>query len=188
MTRWESIRKKPRILKLWTFGTNLDDTEVNRRIIVEWWKIFREEVRNYTGVRKKRLKVQIWALEAGTLAKKLHIHCLVFGYSYQPVMRKIWASVTGIDNPNVNYAQQRKRTQDPEQAVKYIVKYVAKEGAKYYWGDQFLTEYNNPIKTPYVCWCGSYWEKSIFHIVLPLDAYIVHYLSLDDTHCTQYLN
>lgn len=142
-------------VNMWTFGTNMVDTENNRKIITQYWKKFRTRMAVYTKRNKKYAgwKPLLRVVEAGSKGNRLHLHVLVSGYIHHSILLKIWRNIVGY-KANVNV---RKMRGNYKKAVNYVVKYVVKElGSYYQMGLLLKTKFDRVKSIPMCSVCGSH--------------------------------
>ncbi len=124
-------------LRLWTLGTNWEDTEINRMKIkvcyVQWRKLW------YKWCKRKKHRYQLlfYVIESGSSGNRLHIHFIAYGYQNWEKMISLWSSVTEIKNPNCHFSSERK-TGNVSKVAFYMAKYLGKESGRrnyYYLGE-----------------------------------------------------
>lgn len=164
INRWDRLPHKPKLYRMWTFGTSLEDTVENRVVISGYWKKFTHQMRTYCKRKGFMFMPNMYGIENGSQGNRLHVHCLVFGYSGHKIILERWRKVTG-ENSNVNIARSRFRN-DHRRAISYIAKYCGKSGGKYYWAGDLLRAREDEAPTPicgdcggiYVVWVSRYQE------------------------------
>lgn len=130
MSRIPYIRR--RVINMWTLGTNLKDTKVNRKAVVRYLQLWKKRIRiHYHRARKNPLQMFVWVLETGD-SGYLHFHTIIAGYLPHKYARSVWSNVTGIDNPNFRYDRARKSLKSfLAYAGKYMSKIDATSGKSY---------------------------------------------------------
>lgn len=112
-------------LYLWTVGTSLDDTPVNRKRINYFWTKFRARMNKYTSW-EPIFKVT----ERGSTGRKLHIHFLSVNKITHRVVLRHWRQVVR-EKANVNFSGYS--SVNVNKALFYLTKYLLKDNSRYSW-------------------------------------------------------
>lgn len=145
---------KSRKFKMWTLGTNFNEIKIVGSDVFEKersdfsrlaksWKNFRKKL-NQHRKRSPNIfsgKFIFYVFETGK-AGYHHIHLIADGFLPHYYIRKLWSDSTGIENPNVQFS---KKEHTMIYAVNYLLKYMIKEGSRYYW----LSDLYKAGATPY---------------------------------------
>lgn len=99
-------------------GTNWTSEDEEKRMIKLARRLIRSSGRKYCGITERG--------KGG----RLHCHILVSGgfWGFE-VLKPLWASATGIENPHV-FIQELKNSDG--RAIKYLLKYVTKEKGRFF--------------------------------------------------------
>jgi len=123
MRRIDQTAYPVRELNMWSLGTSLKDTASNRRRMIHHWAILHDRMK-----RCNQWVPLFRVLERGRRGF-LHFHVLVAEFVDHTRVLRIWRDITG-ENSNVNVRVGRGET---EPLVRYLTKYLSKEGSTYRW-------------------------------------------------------
>ena len=163
LQRWKLLQPKPRRVYLWTFGTSMKEGSTNRSVLTKYWQRFRKIL--WIESRRKNFswKPLFWVAESGTRGNRLHIHAIIEGFFSQKRALRIWRKITN-EKSNVNYAKDV--PYKPLKSFYYVAKYLAKEGARYYWMGRLFKVGQTYYETPKCEICGekyTVWMLGVFY-------------------------
>ncbi len=127
--RSEACEPKVSHLYLWSLGTSLTDTSMNRKLIQKRWHRFQASMH-----RVEKWKPLFRVMEKGRRGF-LHFHVICESFCEHRVVLNVWRSLTK-EKSNVHVSG-HKGTQDTRRLTKYLLKYLSKESSKYWWLGRF---------------------------------------------------
>lgn len=116
-------------LYMWSLGTSLKDTRINRKLLMRRWRDFT----------KRMWHCEEWnpvfrVVEVGRRGF-LHIHCVTTSFTEHAIVLRTWRSLTK-EKSNVHVSGY-KGVLDPRRLARYLMKYLTKESSKYHWLGSF---------------------------------------------------
>lgn len=123
--RMEECDEEIKSLNMWSLGTSLSDTPSNRKILLDWWRVFTRRLDRDTE----------WSpifrvVETGRRGF-LHFHVVCSRYISHAKVLRIWRSITGeASNVHVSGSPNGRNVKP---LVDYLIKYLSKEGSTYRW-------------------------------------------------------
>lgn len=108
LLRYTENSFKKNELVLWTLGTNLDDTEMNRFWIKLWWKVFRKSIckLNMLDYEDQSWQPLVYVIEVGSQGGKLHVHFINNGVKLDQIeVKSLWSWITDVENPNASFSR-----------------------------------------------------------------------------------
>ncbi len=116
-------------LYMWSLGTSLTDTVMNRKLIQRRWHEFQKRM-----YRVEKWKPLFRVLEVG-MRGFLHFHVIVECFCEHRAVLNMWRSLTR-EQSNVHVSGHRGK-QDPKRLTRYLLKYLTKSSSKYSWLGRF---------------------------------------------------
>lgn len=110
---------------LWSLGTSLTDTDTNRRLLNERWRLFTKRMNHYPEWQP------LFRVRETGRRGFLHFHVIAGRYIEHSKVLKEWRSLTR-EKSNVNVSGY-KGQRDPDMLIGYLVKYLSKESSAYRW-------------------------------------------------------
>jgi len=112
-------------LNMWSLGTSLTDTPLNRKTILHWWRVFTRRLD-----RNSHWAPLFRVLEVGRRGF-LHFHVVCSQYISHAEVLRVWRSITG-ENSNVHVSSSNKEMKTST-LIRYLIKYLTKESSSYRW-------------------------------------------------------
>lgn len=123
--RLEVCGERIESLNMWSLGSSLVDTEANRKVIVDWWRLFTRRLD-----RRDEWTPIFRVLEVGRRGF-LHFHCVCTRYISHAEVLRTWRSITG-EASNVHVSGSA-RGRNVSTLIRYLVKYLTKDNSTYRW-------------------------------------------------------
>ncbi len=119
-----------RHLYMWSLGSSLKDTDLNRRLILKRWRIFSKRM-----FYDKRWSPVFRILEVGRRGF-LHFHVVCIRWIDHAVILRAWRALT-LERSNVHVSGYKGKL-EPRRLAGYLMKYLGKSSSQYRWMGAFF--------------------------------------------------